>query len=210
MIRVISVDDHAVVRRGVRQLLSDTVDIALAGEAKDAGEMLRLLQSEPCDVLLLDITMQGKDGLSLLREIKDRWPRIAVIMLTMHPADQYAIRALRAGASGYVGKDSMPEELINAIRKVATGVRHVPPAMVELLAAQFEAGEEKPPHEMLSDREFAVLCRIGAGKSVSQIAEELFLSTNTVSTYRTRILSKLKLTHTVELMHYAVSHGLKG
>jgi DNA-binding NarL/FixJ family response regulator len=169
---------------------------------------VELLRVQPCDVVLLDISMPGKDGLSLLKDIRCRWPRIAVVMLTMHPDEQYATRALRAGAAGYLNKSSVPEDLTKAIRRVSSGARYVSPALANCLAASFVTHTDKPLHESLSDREFAVLCRIGAGKSVSHIAEELFLSSNTVSTYRARLLAKLKLNNTVELIRYVVANGL--
>jgi len=208
MIRVISADDHAIVRSGVKQLLADADDMALVGEAKNGAELMQLLQAQPCDIVLLDISMPGRDGLSLLRDIRSKWPGIAVLMLTMHPGDLYAVRTLRGGAAGYLTKDSVPEELIKAIRRVASGARYIPPGLAESLAATFVAEGDRALHESLSDREFAVLCRIGAGKTVGRIAEELFLSANTVSTYRTRLLTKLKLNTTVELIRYVVDHHL--
>lgn len=208
MIRVVSADDHAIVRSGVKQLLADADGMALVGEAKNGDELMQLLQTQPCDIVLLDITMPGRDGLSLLRDIRSKWPGIAVLMLTMHPGDLYAVRTLRGGAAGYLTKDSVPEELIKAIRRVVSGARYIPPGLAESLAATFVTDGDRAPHESLSDREFAVLCRIGAGKTVGQIAEELFLSTNTVSTYRTRLLTKLKLNTTVELIRYVVDHRL--
>ena len=208
MIRVISADDHAVVRGGVKQLLGDAVDIQIVGEAADGVELMQLLQEQPCDVLLLDITMPGKDGLTLLKDVRGKWPKIAVVILSMHPERQYASRALRGGASSYLTKDSAPEQLVEAIRAVASGRRYVSPALAQLLADQLAGEEGRLPHEALSDREYKVLVRIGAGKSVSEIAEELFLSANTVKTYRARLLAKLGFSTTVELIRYVVSNNL--
>jgi DNA-binding NarL/FixJ family response regulator len=208
MIRVISADDHAVVRGGVKQLLGDAADLQVVGEAANGAELVRLLQRQSCDVLLLDISMPDKDGLTLLKEVRGKWPEIAVVILSMHPEHQYAARALRAGARGYLTKDGAPEQLIEAVRAVAAGGRYVSPAFAQILADQFAGDQGKPPHEALSDREYEVLVRIGAGKTVGEIAEELFLSTNTVSTYRTRILAKLRLATTVELIHYVVTNNL--
>jgi two-component system, NarL family, invasion response regulator UvrY len=208
MIRVISADDHALVRNGIRQLLSDEIDIDLVAEASNGAELLQLLDAQACEVLLLDVSMPGRDGISLLKTIRDRWPQMAVVMLTMHPEDQYAARALRAGAAGYVTKDAVPDELVRAIRRVASGGRYISPAFAEALADALGQDDSRPLHEKLSDREFRVLCRIGAGKSVSEIAEELFLSVNTVSTYRTRLLAKLGLSSTAELIRYVVTHQL--
>ena len=208
MIRVISADDHAVVRGGVKQLLVDAGGIQSVGEAADWVELMRVLQTTQCDVLLLDITMPGKDGLTLLKEVRGKWPAIAVVILSMHPERQYAMRALRAGALGYLTKDGAPDQLVAAVRAVATGGRYVSPELAQLLADQFSDDHSKLPHEALSDREYDVLVRIGAGNAVGEIAEELFLSTNTVSTYRARLLTKLGLATTVELIRYVVTNNL--
>jgi len=208
MIRVISADDHAVVRGGVKQLLTEAAGIQVVGEAANGVDLMRVLQNVPCDVLLLDITMPGKDGLTLLKEIRGRWPKIAVVILSMHPERQYATRALRAGALGYLTKEGAPEQLIEAVRVAAVGGHYVSPALAQVLADQVLDEEGKQSHEALSDREYEVLMRIGAGKSVGEIAEELFLSVNTVSTYRARLLAKLGLSSTAELIRYVVTNNL--
>lgn len=208
MIRVISADDHAVVRGGVKQLLSDAAGIRVVGEAADGVELMQLLQRQPCDVLLLDITMPGKDGLTLLKEVHGKWPRVAVVILSMHPEHQYAARALRVGALGYLTKDGAPEQLIEAVRVAARGGHYVSPALAQVLADQLAGDQNKPPHDALSDREYEVLVRVGAGRTVGEIADELFLSTNTVSTYRARLLTKLGLGTTAELMHYVLVNNL--
>lgn len=210
MIRVISADDHAVVRGGIRQLLADCAEIRMVGEAADGAELLQLLQRQPCDVLFLDITMPGQNGLTLLKDVHHNWPAIAVVILSMHPERQYAARALRAGARGYLTKDCAPDQLIRAARAVAAGGRYVPPSLAQVLADHDGRNDGKPPHELLSDREYEVLVRIGAGKTVGQIAHELFLSVNTVSTYRARVLAKLGLETTTQLIRYAVANNLSG
>ena len=208
MIRVISADDHAVVRGGVRQLLADCPDIQIVGESANGAALLQLLQHQPCDVLLLDITMPGQNGLTLVKEVHSKWPGIAVVILSMHPERQYAARALRAGAVGYVTKDGAPEQLIAAARAAAAGRRYVSPSLASVLAYQSGGDQGRLPHESLSDREFEVLVRIGAGRTVGEIADELFLSVSTVSTYRTRILTKLGLATTTELIRYVVTNNL--
>ena len=210
MIRVISADDHAVVRGGVKQLLADAADIQIVGEAADGIELMQVLRQTPCDVLLLDIAMPGKDGLTLLKEVHSKWPGIAVVILSMHPERQYASRALRAGALSYLTKDGAPEQLLEAIRTVAGGRRYVSEVLANLLADQFAGEQGKLPHETLSDREYKVLVSIGAGKSVAEIADELFLSANTVKTYRARLLTKLELSTTVELIRSVLTNNLGG
>ena len=208
MIRVISADDHAVVRVGVKQLLADAPGIEFVAEAGSGTELMQVLQHNPCDVLLLDISMPDKDGLTLLKEVRSNWPGIAVVILSMHPERQYAARALRAGARGYLTKQGAAEQLVEAVRAAAAGGRFVSPALAQVLADQVTGDEGKPPHEALSDREYEVLVRIGAGRTVGEIAEELFLSINTVSTYRTRLLTKLGLATTAELIRYVVTNNL--
>ena len=208
MIRIIIADDHAIVRQGLRQMLAGTTDMELVGEAKDAAELLELFRKQSCDVVVLDVSMPGRNGLEVLKELKSEHPHLAILMLTMHSQDQYAVRALQAGAAGYLTKDSAPAELITAIRRVAAGGKYITAALAEALADYLESKADKPPHESLSDREFEVLRKIGAGKTVSEIAEELFLSPNTISTYRARLLEKLKLHTTAELIHYAITNRL--
>ena len=210
MIRVVSADDHSLVRRGVKQLLADAQGIRLVGEAADGDELLRVLRAQPCDVLLLDITMPGKDGLTLLKEVRAKWPGIAVVMVSMHPERQYAAQALRAGALGYLTKDGAPEQLVEAVRTVAAGGRFMSAALAEALAGHVAGDWGKLAHETLSSREMKVLVRIGEGKSVGDIAEELFLRTNTVKTYRARVLAKLGLASTADLIRYVIENNLRG
>lgn len=208
--KVLIVDDHAIVRAGLKQILAEHPEPITVLEAGDGVEAMRLLRSGDCDVLLLDIALPGKNGIELLGQIKAEWKRLPVLVLSMYPEDQYAVRALRAGASGYMTKESAPDELLDAINKVSAGGRYISPKVAEVLAFELDSFGEKPPHTQLSNREYDVLCRIASGKTVSEIAEEMALSVKTVSTYRTRILEKMKMKHNAELTHYAVKHGLTG
>ena len=208
-IRVMLADDHAVVRRGVRQILADAQDIQVVGEARDFGEISALLRAGECDVLVLDISMPGKNGIESLKVLRERHPRMQVIVLSMFPEDQYAVRALRAGAAGYISKEGAPERLVEAIRQAARGKKYVTPevalALAERLDAKAQAGN---PHDSLSDREYETLRLIAAGKKLSEIAEILALSPKTVSVYRARLLEKMKLRNNAELTRYAVKLGL--
>ena len=209
MIRVVLADDHAVVRRGVRQILGDAGDIEVVGEAKDYGELTALLRDNPCDVLVLDISMPGKNGIEALKALRERQPKLHVLILSMFPEDQYAVRALKAGASGYVSKEAAPEKLVDAIRLAAKGKKYITAEVGQALAAQLEKGEApEKPHEALSDREYETLRLIASGKKLSEIAEAMSLSPKTVSVYRARLLEKMKLRTNAELTHYAVKNGL--
>jgi two-component system, NarL family, invasion response regulator UvrY len=208
MIRILLADDHAVVRRGVQQILGGEPDLAVVGEAHDAAEMLALVRKQACDVVVADISMPGRSGLEALKELKQEFPKLPVLILSMHPEDQYAVRALKLGAAGYLTKESVPEELVKAIRKVVAGGRYVSPALAEKLALDLATDPGKPRHETLSERELQVLCRLARGQTVTEIADELALSIKTVSTYRTRLLEKLALRNTAELIHYALTNRL--
>jgi DNA-binding NarL/FixJ family response regulator len=208
MIRVLIADDHAVVRRGVRLVLESTVRIKVTAEAATGPEALELARKGGIDVAVLDMSMPGPGGLEVLKQFKDEHPRLPVLILTMHPEDQYAVRAFRAGASGYLTKQSIPEELITAVETVAAGRKYITPAVADALATEVHHDTEKPPHEQLSDREYQVLLRIASGKTVGEVAEELRLSPKTVSTYRARILEKMVLKTNAELTHYAFQHKL--
>lgn len=208
--KVLIVDDHAIVRAGLKQILLEHPEPITVLEAGDGAEAMRLLRSHDCDVLLLDIALPGKNGIELLAQIKTEWKKLPVLILSMYPEDQYAVRALRAGAAGYMTKESAPDELLDAIRKVSSGGRYINPKVAEVLAFELDSFGEKSPHTLLSNREYDVMCRIASGKTVSEIAEEMALSVKTVSTYRTRILEKMKMKHNAELTHYAVKHGLTG
>ena len=208
MIKVVVVDDHAVVREGLKRIVSESGGMTVTGEAADGHEAIRVIKSEPCDVVLLDITMPNKSGLDVLKELHAESPRLPVLVLSMHPEDQYAVRVLRAGAAGYVTKQSAPAKLVQAIRKVVRGGKYVSPSLAERLVFDLGADKDKAPHELLSDREYQVLCLISSGKTVSQIADELALSIKTVSTYRVRILEKLKMKNNAEMTRYAIQEGL--
>jgi len=208
VIRVLIVDDHPVVRKGLLQILMEEPDIAPAVEAETAAEMLRLVREEEWDMIVLDITLPDRSGLEALKDVKAMRPSLPVLILSMHPEDQYALRVLRAGAAGYMSKDSASEELVNAVRKVVGGGRYVSPSMAEKLAAVIGSDYEKPPHENLSDREFQVMCMIASGKRLKEVAEELCLSVKTVSTYRARILEKMGMENNAELTYYAIKNGL--
>ena len=206
--KILLADDHAVVRHGLKQILADEFKRAIFGEARNAQEALDLVWKENWDVVVLDITMPGRSGLEVLREIKRSKPKLPVLVLSMHPENQFAVRVLKRGASGYMTKESAPEELVGAIKKVLAGGRYVSASLAEKLATYLASDTQKPAQELLSDREFQVLRLIASGKIVSEIAKELSLSVKTISTYRTRILEKMGLRNNAELMHYAMQHQL--
>lgn len=207
-IKVLIADDHAIVREGLKQILADTKDIAVAGEAENGLEAIKLVRQGKGTVLLLDISMPDRNGIDVLKQVRKEFPGIAVLILTMHREDQYAIRALKAGAAGYLNKQSAPAELVNAIRQVAAGRKYVSPTLAQELANQINEERDIPPHETLSDREFQTLTMIASGKTVSDIARELVLSVKTISMYRSRLLQKMKLRHNAELTHYAIKNHL--
>lgn len=209
MIRILIADDHAILRRGLKEILARELEGgAVCGEAENAQQVLIQIQNREWEVVILDVTMPGRSGMDALKDIKALRPKLPVLVLSMHPEDQYGKRVLRAGASGYINKDTAPEELVKAIRKVMAGGRYVSAALAEKLAWDLGADAERPVHEILSDREFEVLRILASGKTVSQIAEDLHLSVNTVSTYRARILEKMNMTTTAELIHYALQNHL--
>ena len=208
MIRTVIADDHPIVRAGLKQILSDASDIEVAAEAGDSHELLKLIRKERVDVVLLDITMPGFMGLDALKQIKVEKPELPILVLSMHPEDQYGIRVLKAGASGYLMKSTAPDQLVGAIRKVYRGGRYVSPSLAEKMAFGLQTGATELPHEALSDREYQVLCMIASGKTVKGIAAELALSEKTVSTYRARILEKMNMKSNAELTHYGVKQNL--
>lgn len=208
MLKVLVADDHTLIREGLKKILKTAEDISIVLEAGNAREVLEQIKKEDLDVVILDITLPGKSGLELLKDLKRDHPRLPVLMLSMHPEERFAIRALKAGASGYVTKESAVEELIKAVRKVVQGKKYVSVGLAEKLAVDLGVGSGKPPHENLSDREFQILCLIASGKTVRQIAAELFLSKSTVTTYRTRILEKMNMKTDAELIRYALQNQL--
>ena len=208
MIKVLIADDHTVVRQGLKQILSEDPQLTVVGEAADGNEVLAALETLSVDALVLDITMPGRNGLDVLKEVKRKRPTLPVLVLSMHPEDQFAIRILRAGAAGYITKESAPEELVGALRKVCSGGKYVSPQLAEKLAVFIEDETTRPPHEKLSDREFEVLRMLALGKTVTEVAEELLLSVKTVSTYRSRVLEKMKMTSNADLTRYALQNEL--
>ncbi len=208
MIKILIADDHAIVRQGLQQIVKSSPDMSVVGEAVNGEDALSKIRTEDWDVLVLDISMPGRSGFDILRELKHERPNLPVLVLSMHSEDQFAVRTLKAGAAGYLTKESAPDELVQAIRKVVAGGKYISPSLAEKLAFDLENGSEKPPHETLSDREFQVMRMIASGKTVKEIAEELSLSVKTVSTYRARILEKMDLKTNAELIHYAVQNQL--
>lgn len=208
-INVLIADDHAIVREGLKQILADTDDIVVAGDAQNGQEAVQLVRKKTeAHVLLLDISMPDRSGLEVLKQVKKEKPSIAVLMLSMHREDQYALRSLKAGASGYLNKQSAPAELVIAIRMVAAGKKYITPQLAQALANQLDEDQEIAPHETLSDREYQTLTLIASGKTVSDIAAELILSVKTISMYRSRLLQKMKLKNNAELTHYAIKNQL--
>lgn len=210
MIKVLVVDDHAVVRRGLREILAETTDLHAAGEAGTAAEALEKIAAERWHVIVLDVALAGQSGLDLIADIRRLRPDARVLVLTMFSEDQYAVRAIRAGAAGFLTKESAPEKLVEAVRKVAAGGRFISAELAETLASMVAGEALGLPHERLSNREMQILLKIGSGKTVSQVAEELGLSVKTVSTHRTRILRKMDMKTNAELTHYVVKNQLAG
>ncbi len=208
MITLLIADDHAVVRQGLKQILEDQPDMKVAGEAQNGAEVLDLLRKGPWDVVLMDISMPGRNGLEILKDIRTAMPKLPVLILSMHPESQYAIRALRSGAAGYLTKESAPQELVDAVRHAVSGRKYVSASLAEQLASEVERPSVKAPHERLSDRELQILCLIASGKTPTEIAGELSLSVKTVSTYRTRLLQKMKMKNSAELTRYAINNNL--
>ncbi len=207
MIRVLVVDDHPVVRRGIAQILEDEADMECCGTAESSPEAFACLRKCPVDVVLLDLTLTGESGFDVLKRLKEEYPKLPVLILSIHPEDQYALWLLKAGASGYLTKESVPEVLLGAIRKVMAGGHYISPNLIELLAAKRIEGSA-PLHDRLSDREFQILTRIAQGKALTEIAAELFLSPKTVSTYRQRILEKMGMKSNADLTRYIIEQNL--
>ncbi len=208
MIKILIADDHPVVREGLKQILARASDMTVGGEALNGQEVLEKIAAEEWDVIVLDIGMPGRDGLEVLKDIHREQPDLPVLVLSMYPEEQVAIRALKAGAAGYMNKETAPKELVNAIKKIYNGGKYVSPALAEKLASQLDSHTHNASHEALSDREFQVFRQLAAGREVQEIADELFISVKTVRTYRDRIHEKLNLKNDVELARYAMKHGL--
>lgn len=208
MIKVLLADDHAVVRQGMKQILRDVPELIVAGEASDGDQTLERLRAEDWDLVVMDISMPGRNGLDILKLIQYERPKLPVLIMSMHSEDQFAVRMLKAGAAGYLTKESAPEELVTAIRKIISGGRYVSPTLAEQLAFHMHPEAERAAHEILSDREFQVMRLIAKGQTVKEIGEALTLSVKTISTYRARVLEKLKLRTNADLIHYAIQNGL--
>jgi two-component system, NarL family, invasion response regulator UvrY len=209
VIRTLIVDDHAIVRQGLRRILEEAKGIAIKGEAANGVEALKLLRTEKYDVVLLDISMPEKNGIETLKQIIERDIDTKILILSMYPEDQHAVRLMKAGAAGYLTKETAPEKLVDAIRNVVAGKKHISPNLAELLLQECSMDSGRAPHKILSDREYQVLVMIGSGKQVSEIAKKLSLSVKTVSTYRSHILDKMKLRNNAELTHYVLRNNLE-
>jgi DNA-binding NarL/FixJ family response regulator len=208
MIRVLLADDHAIVRTGLKEILADTGDIAVTDEAGNGHDVIARLRAAEHDVLVMDMSMPGRSGIELIKQVRKEKPKLKVLVLSMHSEEQYAVRALKAGASGYLTKDSAAEQLVAAIRRVAAGGAYVSPETAQRLALDFDRPADAPPHTLLSDREFQVFQAIARGRTVTEIAGDLSLSVKTVSTHKTRIMEKMNLANPSELIQYAIHHGL--
>ncbi|MFQ5709252.1 MAG: response regulator [bacterium] len=208
MIEILIADDHVLIREGFQKLIEQEIGMSVVAKAENAAEVLDFTRENQCDVIVLDISMPGKSGFDLLKELKQQHPRIKVLILSMHPEDRFAIRALKSGAAGYITKESASEELIKAIRKVYDGGKYISQTLAEKLAFELDIATDKALHEQLSDREFQVFQLIGAGKTTNEIASKLSLSSSTVNTYRKRILEKTNLQSNAEIIHYAIRNKL--
>jgi len=208
VIRVLIADDHAILRRGLAQIISEAGDMQVCAEAENGVEAVKLAREHHIDVVLLDITMPDRNGLDTLKQLKKEMPKLGVLMLSMHPEETYALRSLKAGASGYLNKQSAPALLVTAIRKVAAGRRYISPAVAEQLAGNIAEDTDRPAHTTLSDREYETMRLIASGRTLSQIALEMHLSAKTVSVYRARLLQKMQLKNNSELTHYALKNHL--
>jgi DNA-binding NarL/FixJ family response regulator len=208
MINIVIVDDHAILRRGLSQIISESGDMKVVGEAESSAEAMRLLRETPCDVMLLDITLPDRNGIETLKLVRKEHPKLQVLMLSMHPENQYALRALKAGAAGYLTKQSAAAQLVSAIRQVNSGRKYVTPAVAEELANSYDRDSERPAHELLSMREYQTMCMIASGKSLTDMATQMSLSVKTVSVYRARVLEKMHLKNNAEITHYAIKNQL--
>lgn len=208
MIKVLIADDHTMFREGLKQILAKDTGILVSGEASNTAELLDKVQKGNFDVLVVDIAMPGRNGIDALKELRQIRPDLPVLILSMYPEDQYAARAIKAGASGYLTKNKAGRELIAAVQRVASGKKYIGPDVGEQLAVELEQDVDRPPHKRLSDREYQVMCMIASGKTVKQIADELCLSVSTISTNRARILQKMKMKNNAEITRYAIKHDL--
>jgi len=208
MIKILIADDHPIVRKGLKEIIEETSDMVVADEANNGEEALGKVLKSNLDVVVLDISMPGMSWIDILKKIKKEKPELSVLVLSMHPEEQYAVQVFRAGASGYLTKQSTPDELLAAIRKISTRRKYISTSLAEKLAYDLENDANGPPHETLSNREYEVMCLIATGKTVKEIAEKLKLSVKTISTYRSRILEKMNMRNNAELTHYAIKNRL--
>jgi len=208
MVKILVVDDHAVVRAGVHYFLSEVPNMEIAGEAATAEEAIRLIRANDYDIVLLDIAMPDKSGVEVLKQIKREKAKLPVLILSMHPENRYAVQVLRAGANGYVQKEALATELVNAITTIMKGHKYISYGVAELLTADPDMNDQKPLHEVLSDREYEIFYRLSQGEGVTKIADELCLSVKTVSTYRTRVLQKMSMTTNADIIYYAIKNNL--
>ncbi len=208
MIKILVVDDHTIVRDGLKRILVDAPDIVVSDEASNGQEVIKKVGNNDYDLILLDISLPGRSGLDVLKQLKCTKPQVPILILSVHPEEQYALRSLRAGASGYLTKQNSSDELIGAIRKVAKGRRYITPSLAEKLAFELGVDARKLPHEKLSDREYQVMCMFGSGKTVKEIAETLSLSIRTISTHRAHMLKKMEMKNNAQLTYYAIKNGL--
>lgn len=208
MIKVLIADDHALIRKGLKQLLDDTDDMRMTGEAENGMQAIRMVDEGCFDVVLLDISMPDKHGIDVLKQLKANHPQLPVLMLSMHPEEQYALRSMKAGAAGYLNKQSAPVQLVTAIRQVASGKKYISTELAEQLANGLSQGYQELLHQTLSNREYQTLCLMASGKKLSEMAEIMSLSPKTVSVYRSRLLEKMKLKNNAEAIHYAISNHL--
>ena len=209
MIKVLIADDHNLVRQGLKRILLENKGIGAVDEARDGKEVISKVSQKNYDVILLDISFPGRSGIDTLKQLKSLKPKLPVLILSMHPEEQYAVRSIRAGASGYLTKESTPEELVEAIKKVAAGKKYITTSLAERLAEEIgEPSAEELPHEQLSDREYQVMCMIASGKTVKEIGKELNLSVKTISTHRARLLRKMNMRNSAQLTHYAIRYKL--
>lgn len=207
-IKILIADDHAIVREGLKQIVAEEKDMIVAGEAENAARLLNLLQEKVFDIIVLDINMPGRSGLEALKDIKQNFPHLPVLILSMFSEDQYGLRAIKAGASGYLKKASAPTELVSAIRKIVSGGKYINQSLAEKLADNFGGAKKEMLHEKLSDREYQIMCNIALGKTAEEIAQDLSISINTVYTYRTRIFEKMSIRSNVELTKYVLQNKL--
>jgi DNA-binding NarL/FixJ family response regulator len=208
MINILIVDDHAIVREGLRRIFLSETDMHVAGMAIDASGALRFMTTTPVDVVVLDISMPGKNGLDVIKDLQLIQPEVRILILSMYPEERFAMRSIRAGACGYLTKEMAPDEIVTAVRKINSGLNYITPSLANIIATELQRPSDKAPHELLSEREFEVLCLLASGKPVHDIATSLSIGESTVSTYRNRILSKMKMKSNSDLIHYGIVNGL--